>query len=309
MVVMRLRNMMELIESARGGQHAGAPGIFHQFIAPSIEDYPEVPIEEVVMAAMNKFIELEWEYSDYEDAGLANARTPKGEEFTLRFLTNSANTFVGVCQHLAVSNNHGAVKDVETGYFIRTMKDSPYFKLVDQLQFVLDKMPDDEWQKMYDSLEGQEMNGEPEHKPKTYLLRWNPAISSFTMDSYRNAIDEYPEGFRMDWSIYEWEEAHNGDRYYMVRVGEGNTGIVFLGEFLSEPYEGEDWAGKGKKRYYVDIDCIYATDPDERPLLTIEELRVVLPEIDWIKGHSGQLLSDEQAEKLNNLWYKTHPIM
>ena len=37
------------------------------------------------------------------------------------------------------------------------MKDNPYFKLVDKLQFVLDKMPDDEWEKMYDSLEGQEM--------------------------------------------------------------------------------------------------------------------------------------------------------
>lgn len=302
MVVMRLRNMMNLIESTKGGQHAGAQGIFHQFITPSIDDYPDVPIEDVVMTAMNKFIELQWDYSDYEDAGLANARTPMGEEFTFRFLTNSANTFVGVCQHLAVSNNNGAVKDVETSYFIRTMKDSPYFKLVDQLQFVLDKMPDDEWDKMYDSLEGLEMNNEPDHKPKTYLLRWNPAISSFTLDSYRDAISKFPDGFRMDWSIYDWEEAHNGDRYYMVRVGEGNTGIVFLGEFLSEPYEGDDWAGKGKKRHYVDIDCMYATHPDERPLLTIEQLQAALPDIDWTKGHSGELLTDEQADILDSLW-------
>jgi hypothetical protein len=27
-----------------------------------------------------------------------------------------------------------------------------------------------------------------------------------------------------------------------------------------------------------------------------------IPEIDWRKGHSGQLLSEEVADKLNELW-------
>ncbi len=88
----------------------------------------------------------------------------------------------------------------------------------------------------------------------------------------------------------------------MLRVGEGNTGIVFHGEFLSDPYEGGDWAGRGKKRHYVDINCMDAADPDKRPLATVEELQKAIPEIDWVKGHSGQLLTEEQAEKLDGLF-------
>ena len=51
------------------------------------------------------------------------------------------------------------------------------------------------------------------------------------MDRYREAISKYPDGFYLNWNVYEWGNAHEGDSYYMVRVGEGNTGIVFHGEF------------------------------------------------------------------------------
>ena len=79
--------------------------------------------------------------------------------------------------------------------------------------------------------------------------------------------------------------------------------------FVFEPFEDEDWAGRGQKRHYVEISCYYATEPEERPLLTIEELQAVLPEIDWKKGHSGQLLTAEQAEKLDELWNTKYPII
>ena len=113
----------------------------------------------------------------------------------------------------------------------------------------------------------------------------------------------------MDWSVYEWEDAHKGDRYYMLRVGEGNTGIVFHGEFLSDPYEGGVWAGNGKNRHYVDICCLDAVDPDNRPLITLEELQNAIPEIDWVKDHSGQLLTKEEGDILDELFNKTRPIM
>lgn len=87
----------------------------------------------------------------------------------------------------------------------------------------------------------------------------------------------------------------------MLRVGEGNTGIVFYGEFTSNPYQGGDWAGKGKVRQYVDLTCKDALDPDLRPYATIEELEEAIPEIDWRKGHSGQLLTYEQVEKIYNI--------
>ncbi len=138
--------------------------------------------------------------------------------------------------------------------------------------------------------------------PKTYLMRWNPAISSFKLDEYRNAVVEYDGEFYMNWSIYEYEEAQEGDVYYMLRVGEGNTGIVWRGVFTSDTYLSHDWAGTSKKRYYVDITCEEAAHPESRPHMTTEELQEAIPDIDWTKGHSGELLTEEQAQKLEELW-------
>lgn len=139
-------------------------------------------------------------------------------------------------------------------------------------------------------------------KSKTYLLRWNPKISSFRLDNYREAVTQCPNGFGMNWSVYEWEEAHKGDRFFMLRTGDDNAGIVFRGVFTSEPYPGEDWAGKGKQRYYMDIDCFGAEPSDQKPSLDVDILEKTIPAIDWRRGHSGELLSDKDAEKLNDLW-------
>lgn len=127
-------------------------------------------------------------------------------------------------------------------------------------------------------------------------MRWNPSISSSKIEDFRKAREKWPYGFCGNWSIFEWEEADEADRYIMVRVGDGPNGVVYHGIFLSEPYEGDDWAGTNKKRHYVDISIMDACDPDE-PMITIEQLEAILPEIEWRKGHSGERLTDEQAKK------------
>lgn len=108
----------------------------------------------------------------------------------------------------------------------------------------------------------------------------------------------------MNWSVYEWEKAHKGDHYYMLRTGDNKAGIVFRGVFTSDPYPGEDWAGNGKQRYYMDMDCYDCVPADEQSAITIETLEKSIPSIDWRRGHSGQLLSEEDADKLDKLWNK-----
>ena len=133
---------------------------------------------------------------------------------------------------------------------------------------------------------------------KTYIMRWNPEISSSKIEKFREALNKWPMGFQGNWSIYEWEKAEHGDEYYMIRVGNGPNGVVFVGQFLSDPYEDDDWDGTDKKRHYVDISIEHPCDPDY-PYITIEQLSALIPEIDWSRGHSGQLLTDEQAKKLH----------
>lgn len=144
-------------------------------------------------------------------------------------------------------------------------------------------------------------NTEP-YEPKTYLLRWNPTISSFRLDEYREATTQCPNGFKFNWSIYEWEDAHEGDRFYMLRTGDEDAGIVFRGVFTSESSKGDDWAGKGRQRHYMDMDCVDCVPADQKPPITIDMLEKAIPDIDWCRGHSGELLSDEDAEKLDLLW-------
>ena len=140
-------------------------------------------------------------------------------------------------------------------------------------------------------------------KPKKYLMRWNPRISSFKEQDYKQCVENLQDGkFRLNWSIYEWEEARRGDMFYMLRVGDDNAGLAFNGYFLSDPYTGDDWAGSTKRRCYVDMVCQNVVDPEEEPFISLKRLKEVIPAYNWEKGHSGELLSKEVREKLDELW-------
>ncbi|MBO4802716.1 MAG: hypothetical protein J5545_12770 [Bacteroidaceae bacterium] len=137
---------------------------------------------------------------------------------------------------------------------------------------------------------------------KTYLMRWNPSISSFKEKNFEECVENMVHGmFRMNWSIYEWEEARRGDLFFMMRVGDDKAGIVFSGQFISDPYPLDDWAGTNKRRMYVDMIVTNSVEPGEKPFLSLEELQQAIPELEWAKGHSGVLLSDEIIDALVEL--------
>ena len=140
-------------------------------------------------------------------------------------------------------------------------------------------------------------------KSKTYILKWNPAISSLKMEDYRNACKKCPDGFEASWDIFEYKDVKVNDFFYMVRVGKGNTGVVWKGLIISKPYEDDDWAGdNGKKRMYVKIAVYDFSKPYKKPFISTKELKEAIPDFDWEKGHSGILLNKEQTDNLDKLW-------
>ena len=140
-------------------------------------------------------------------------------------------------------------------------------------------------------------------KLSKYLMRWNPSISSFKEEDYKECVENMKDGkFYMNWSIYEWEEARRGDMFYMLRTGDDKAGIAFNGYFLSDPYTGDDWAGTTKRRCYVDMICQNAVEPGEIPFIPMRKLKEAIPDYNWDKGHSGELLSEDVCEKLDELW-------
>ena len=292
----RLDNMSNIIE--KQDNHIGVNGLMHEFhIYPEYikAQMPDVEPQEWTYKAFEDFIDIQWNYGDYDNFSRAEVAAPDGEEFIGRILGNNKG-FAGVCEKVILYKDK-ETKIVPVDDFFEATKDNKYVKRLDYAQFVIDEMPDDEWVRFYDSFDA-----EPIRHAKTYLLRWNPGISSFKLETYRQATTECPDGFGFDWSVYEWEDAHKGDRYFMLRTGDENAGIVFRGIFTSDPYEDKDWAGQGKQRHYMKMDCFDCVSADQKPPIDIELLEKEIPEIDWSKGHSGELLSEETAEKLNELW-------
>ena len=137
----------------------------------------------------------------------------------------------------------------------------------------------------------------------TFILFWNPTISSYKLDDFQRELEGMTDGYNsMNWSVWEHEKAHAGDRFFMVRCGEGKTGVCMSGYFSSEPYKEEDWSGRGRETYYMDLEPDVMIHPEYRPIFTTMELVNEIQTFDWTGGHSGRLLDEKSAEKLEKLW-------
>ena len=140
---------------------------------------------------------------------------------------------------------------------------------------------------------------------KTVILKWNPAFSSYSMLRYLYDMRELNLHNRFDynWSVWDYDQIHKGDRFYWLKVGQyGQIGIVGMGTVTSAPYTGEDWSGKGRETYYVNFFPELLLNPDALPILTADELTAAIPDFEWTGGHSGLVLTDAQAARLDALW-------
>ena len=141
---------------------------------------------------------------------------------------------------------------------------------------------------------------------KTVIFKWNPAFSSYSMlhylhDMYR--LRQNNNDCDYNWSVWDHDQIHEGDRFFWVKVGMyDQTGIVASGKITSEPYRDEDWSGKGRETYYVDFVPDVLINPDALPVLSCAELAQAIPDFEWAKGHSGLVLNDDQAKKLEEVW-------
>lgn len=138
-------------------------------------------------------------------------------------------------------------------------------------------------------------------KTKTFILEWRPAISSYKMENFEDEFENFDDAW-FNWSVWDWKDLEEGDEFYMIKCGEGVTGIVMHGEFVSEAYQDEDWSGKGRVVYYADMEPDIMIHPDKCRLLTTQALEAALPDFQWNGGHSGRVLPDAYADKLREMW-------
>ena len=135
----------------------------------------------------------------------------------------------------------------------------------------------------------------------TFIMMWNPAISNWKMEDFESTLCHFDD-VEFSWAIYDYKKAKEGDRFFLVRCGEGNTGIVMSGTISSKPFKGEDWSDKGREVYYVKMTLGTMIHPEDEEILTTEELVEAIPGFEWNGGHSGRLLDKMSAGKLELLW-------
>ncbi len=136
--------------------------------------------------------------------------------------------------------------------------------------------------------------------PNTVIFKWNPAISSNGMYAFLTEILE--EDHTGDWSVRDHDRIRAGDICYMLKVGQGQNGLVMRGTITGAPVADGDWSGRGRVVDYCDYEAEIRINPDTFALLTSERLRDAIPDFDWFGGHSGVVLDEGQAAKLEALW-------
>ena len=157
---------------------------------------------------------------------------------------------------------------------------------------------EDKVMKLYHDILDLQWYKEPD--PKSYLLRWNTAVSNFKIKDFEKCMDMFrDEDFRLSWSIWDWQDVRAGDKVYLLRVGEGKTGIVMRGEIISDSYVDKDWSGKGRIVHYVDFKVTEMMHPEKAVIPTTDDLAENWSDIEWNGGHSGTLLSNRDAYSLD----------
>ncbi len=138
----------------------------------------------------------------------------------------------------------------------------------------------------------------------TVLLRWNPSFSSYPMFGYLSDILDLCkyDSADLNWSVRDYEKIKEGDNFFWIKSGYGATGIIASGAITSDPFEAEDWSGKGRRTFYVNFKPNIAINPDTLPILSFDELRKKVPGFDFSTGHSGVVLPQDIVALTKRAW-------
>lgn len=303
----RWQNMDEIINKGEKLVVAGAVRDFHLNPAKYIgRDEATNRIGE----AFDDLVAIQWANLDAINVREEKRHVSEEEELSsIRIVDNQEDVFIGACQYVGMMKGN-TCKMVKFEDFCHLMEKQDEFQLLDDAQALLNKMDDEQWNELFDRAGGIVR----ENFRKTFIMRWNTDISNYTLSEFEDAMEDFfDEGFYYDWSIWDYQKAHIGDHFYMIRTGEGANGVVMRGTIIGTPYPDEDWSGKGRKVYYIRMNLTNMIHPERTPLLlTTDELTEAIPDFNWKEGHSGEILSDSQADKLEGVWNdyieRTHAI-
>ena len=136
---------------------------------------------------------------------------------------------------------------------------------------------------------------------KTWLLTWNKEKFAWDdeRDGYKQMITEINQ---MGCSYCRWSCGNNrsiqeGDRVFLIKLGNYPKGIVGSGYAASNPFDDEDQA---TRRIFVRFDKIYNYEMDK--ILGYNELLNISEKFNWMSQSSGVSIPVSIANKLEDRW-------
>lgn len=139
---------------------------------------------------------------------------------------------------------------------------------------------------------------------RVHILRWNPTKSGFTRFDFEDYFAQYKgikpldHDNKLDWTVWDWRDVQHRDLFVMVQLGQKINGIVWGGFLGGYPYQYENPDGTKTRSHFFETTVMYMHRIEKTKILTAEKLYKAIPDVDWLHGHSGELLSIENAEKL-----------
>lgn len=128
----------------------------------------------------------------------------------------------------------------------------------------------------------------------SFLYTWNPSL--WNWEDRDHAIESVrSEGqYRFSWSCGITRKIVPGDTFFLIRLGIDPKGIIGFGEILSKPYEFSHWdnekARDGKKVFKTDI---LFRALSNTPILPLDDLKALTPDIQWTPQNSGIQIPEE----------------
>ena len=298
----RSHNMKELLHR---GEKVVITGVTRDFHLEPSKYYGKD-----VMDAFNDFTSLQWTNLNAVNVREEKRHITDDEELSsIRVVNNTEDVFIGACRYVGMMRGN-TCRMIVFEDFCELMKGQEGFQRVDAAQILLGKMEEDVWNNLFDEAQGILRD----NFRKTFIMRWNTDISNYKLCEFEEAMDDFADDFfYYDWSIWDYQKVHWGDKFFMIRTGKGRHGVVMRGTIIGMPYPDEDWSGKGRKVYYVRMRLSHMIHPEKALLLlTTEDLGKAMPGFNWEEGHSGVILDDDMAKQLDDLWHdyveKTHQM-
>ena len=145
------------------------------------------------------------------------------------------------------------------------------------------------------------INKKIEAQHNTYILRWNPTTSPYTMEQFDYDMNGWAQGLwskPLTWMVGKCDKIRKGDRLFIVHTGEENPGIFAAGRFTSTPELFDEESGE--QTAYIELETVF--HPERAEIVSIAELKREIAHIDWLANYSAELLNKEDAVRVELMW-------